>query len=140
MNLRFFRISSPPFSMANGTATTHKEPSKKNDEHHHSPHEAHIAEHKFCAGCGAKIHRQARACPKCGLPSYSGAEKNQTTAGLLALFLGGLGIHKFYLGKGGQGVLYILFCWTFIPAVIAFIEAIIYFTASPEKWQRIVQG
>ncbi len=35
-------------------------------------------------------------------------------------------MHKFYLNKPGQGVLYLLFCWTFIPAIAGFIEAIIY--------------
>lgn len=56
--------------------------------------------------------------------------KNKTTAAVLALFLGGIGIHKFYLGRGVQGFLYLIFCWTFIPALIAFIEAIILFTMS----------
>ena len=51
--------------------------------------------------------------------------KNKTTAVLLAFFLGGLGAHKFYLGQTGLGILYLLFCWTFIPAVVAFIEFII---------------
>lgn len=50
--------------------------------------------------------------------------KSKTTAALLALFLGGLGIHRFYLGKGITGVLYLLFCWTFIPAIFALIEAL----------------
>lgn len=44
---------------------------------------------------------------------------------VLAFFLGGIGIHKFYAGKIGTGILYILFCWTFIPGFIAFIEFII---------------
>lgn len=44
---------------------------------------------------------------------------------LLAFFLGGIGVHKFYAGKIGTGILYILFCWTFIPSIIAFIEFII---------------
>lgn len=50
-------------------------------------------------------------------------KKNPTTAVLLALFLGGLGAHKFYLGKTGAGIIYILFCWTTIPAWIALFEA-----------------
>ena len=52
--------------------------------------------------------------------------KDKTTAGVLALLLGGLGAHKFYLGRGLQGVLYLVFCWTFIPAIIALIEGIGY--------------
>jgi len=39
-------------------------------------------------------------------------------------------VHKFYLGRVGMGVVYLLFCWTFIPSIIAFIEAIILFTQS----------
>lgn len=54
---------------------------------------------------------------------YNNVKKNPTTAVLLALFLGGLGIHKFYLNNIGLGIVYLLFCWTYIPAIIAFIEA-----------------
>lgn len=44
---------------------------------------------------------------------------------LLAFFLGGIGIHKFYAGKTSSGILYLLFCWTLVPVVIAFVEFII---------------
>lgn len=43
---------------------------------------------------------------------------------ILAMLLGGLGAHKFYAGKPGQGILYLLFCWTYIPEIIGFIEGI----------------
>lgn len=44
---------------------------------------------------------------------------------LLAFFLGGLGIHNFYAGRTGLGILYLLFCWTLIPSFDAFVQAII---------------
>jgi TM2 domain-containing membrane protein YozV len=51
--------------------------------------------------------------------------KNKLVAALLALFVGGFGIHKFYLGRTGAGIVYLIFCWTLIPGMIAFIESII---------------
>ncbi|MBD2447614.1 NINE protein [Nostoc sp. FACHB-152] len=51
--------------------------------------------------------------------------KTKTTAILLCFFGGGIGIHKFYLGQNVAGILYLLFCWTLIPAIIAFVELFI---------------
>ncbi|MBD2772313.1 NINE protein [Iningainema tapete] len=48
--------------------------------------------------------------------------KSKTSAILICFFVGWLGIHKFYLGNNLAGVLYLLFCWTFIPSIIAFVE------------------
>jgi TM2 domain-containing membrane protein YozV len=58
--------------------------------------------------------------------------KNKVTAAILAFFLGGFGVHRFYLGQVGKGVLYLLFCWTPIPWIIAFIDSIV-FLATSEK-------
>jgi TM2 domain-containing membrane protein YozV len=60
--------------------------------------------------------------------------KSRAAAALLAIFLGGLGAHKFYLGKPLMGILYLLFCWTMIPAIIGLIEGIIYLTKSDEEF------
>jgi TM2 domain-containing membrane protein YozV len=48
--------------------------------------------------------------------------KDRTTAMLLCFFLGGIGIHKFYLGKKNDGIIYLVFCWTYIPAIVAIFE------------------
>ncbi len=61
---------------------------------------------------------------------------NKTTAALLALFLGGIGAHKFYLGSTGLGVVYLLFFWTGIPLIIGCIEGIIYLTMSNEEFKN----
>ncbi|MDI2112362.1 NINE protein [Commensalibacter sp. TBRC 10068] len=56
--------------------------------------------------------------------------QKRLAAALFAFFLGGLGIHKFYLGQVGLGILYLLFCWTGIPLIVGFIEGIIYISMS----------
>ena len=48
--------------------------------------------------------------------------RNKVTAALLALFLGSIGVHKFYLGQNFAGIMYLLFFWTGLPAIIAFFE------------------
>ena len=91
---------------------------------------------KFCKHCGGKIPASAVVCTLCGCqveelhnaaqPSivinnanqntnanYAGAvvmgnAKNKWVALLLCWFLGYLGAHKFYEGKTGRGVLYLL--------------------------------
>lgn len=69
--------------------------------------------------------------------------KNRIVAGLLAFFVGSFGIHKFYLGYNGAGII-MLICsllgwvllWipTAIVALIALIEAVIYFTRSDAQF------
>ncbi len=61
-----------------------------------------------------------------GQPQYVGGHVvNKIVYILLALFLGGIGGHKFYAGYVGSGILYLLFCWTCIPMFIALIEMIV---------------
>ncbi|WP_366185682.1 tellurite resistance TerB C-terminal domain-containing protein [Flavobacterium ovatum] len=60
--------------------------------------------------------------------------KNRRTASIFALFFGGIGIHRFYLGQTVKGVLSILFCWTYIPLLIGIIDSLIFITISDEKF------
>lgn len=69
-------------------------------------------------------------------PQVQSKGKSKLVAALLAFFVGWLGIHKFYLGKAGQGILYILFCWTYIPAIVAFIETIMFLIMSDAEFDR----
>lgn len=48
--------------------------------------------------------------------------KDKTIAFVLTFFLGGIGAHHYYMGKIGVGVLYSLFFWTCIPALISIVE------------------
>ncbi len=66
-------------------------------------------------------NRQGEASPTVVV---SGKVVNKTVYCVLALLLGGIGVHKFYAGKIGMGICYLLFCWTCIPAIIALVEGI----------------
>jgi TM2 domain-containing membrane protein YozV len=71
--------------------------------------------------------------------------KDKITAALLAFFLGGLGIHKFYLNRPGAGIAMLLISVfgfllvglpTLIICIIAFVEFIIYLTLSDEEFEK----
>lgn len=92
-----------------------------------------------CAECDAEVSSHAAACPRCGNPfRVLTAPKSRGTAILLALLLGGIGIHKFYLNKPGWGILYMMFCWTFVPAVVGFLEALVYLGNDEASFQKHV--
>jgi len=101
-----------------------------------------IPNHVFCRGCGQPGHQTAPSCPHCGAlqrgtsADDSSGEKSRTAAACLALILGGFGAHKFYLGEVGLGILYLMFSWTFIPAVIGLIEGIVFLTMSETRFSR----
>lgn len=92
----------------------------------------------YCRACGKEIHETAPMCPHCGAPQNQSATtssiKSQTVAGLWCAFLGGFGAHRFYLGRIVTGVLSILFFWTYIPALIAYVDLFIIAFSSSESW------
>jgi len=98
-----------------------------------------------CPECKKEISDRATSCPHCGCPIIdkqsipvipAPEQKSRGVATLLSLLLGGIGAHKFYVDKPGVGVLYLLFCWTFIPAIFGLIEAIQYGSMSNEVFQQ----
>lgn len=112
-----------------------------------SPNVEQVDTNKYqCPYCG-KTFSQEVAVPQQPQPAYqpqpqqpsaplNTSGKNKTTAAILAILLGGLGVHHFYLGHTGKGILYILFCWTYIPSIVGLIEGIIYLTQSDEEFAR----
>ena len=72
---------------------------------------------------------------------YDNIESKKIAAGLLAILLGGYGVHKFYLGYTGAGVIQLLV--TFITcglwAIIPLIEGIMYLTKSDEEFIETYQ-
>ena len=118
-----------------------------------------------CEHCGAGLEPTNSRCPKCGSalersvspmpqpaqsPQYAQppqphalaqeSSRNKVVAGILALLLGTLGAHKFYLGKIGWGIVYLLFCWTYIPTIVGIVEGISYLTMSDDAFERKYGG
>lgn len=65
----------------------------------------------YCPNCGQPTVPGAAACTNCGVGLYvapAGEQKSKLAAGLLGIFLGGLGIHNFYLGNNGKAVAQLL--------------------------------
>ena len=112
-----------------------------------------------CPECSKSISNQSTSCTSCGFPiakpapfnavppplpvrnsttivQVSNNRKSKGTAALLAFLLGGLGIHKFYLDQVFWGILYLLFCWTFIPAIISLFEVVILLLMDKSEFNR----
>ncbi len=87
---------------------------------------------KFCNNCGSPTEEVAQFCTNCGakLPKSilgDGTGKSKVLAGLLGIFLGGLGVHRFYLGYTGIGILQLIltFVTCGITSIWGFIEGIL---------------
>lgn len=102
--------------------------------------------HKLCPQCQNAATIDAALCVRCGhqfrtqLPIHRTqfvnvalpappqpyqSPRSRSIAAIWAFTLGGIGAHKFYLGEYGWGAVYLLFCWTFLPALISIIDAVV---------------
>ncbi len=93
----------------------------------------------YCADCESRFPRNLPAQPFPGdtqLGPFQWMRKSRTVSVGLALVLGGIGAHKFYLDKPGKGLLYLMFCWTGIPTFVGLIEAVKYIRMDEEEFQR----
>ena len=138
-----------------------------------------VGHRKFCRHCAATLSPEQVICTKCGAGISSGGmfqnvtskvrsigggtpgAKSKVAAGLLAILLGGLGVHKFYMGSWGWGSLYLANLFLFLPiasvlavitvgllsplvmlsgiiasvqGIVSLIEGIIYLTMSDENF------
>jgi TM2 domain-containing membrane protein YozV/type II secretory pathway pseudopilin PulG len=89
----------------------------------------------YCVKCGTVVRMGQVECPRCFTPVTEFSAKNKITAGLLAFFIGGSGLHRLYLGQW-WGCLYLLFWCTLIPSLVSIVEAIVFWTTPQQKWNR----
>jgi TM2 domain-containing membrane protein YozV len=86
------------------------------------------------------MSKEAPYCPSCAHPNalsvFDGRGKARIVAGLLAIFLGTFGIHRFYLNQAKMGLLYLVFFWTFVPTVVGIIEGLIYLLGTDEGFRE----
>ena len=81
----------------------------------------------FCSRCGKEIVDSPAFCPNCGanlVENVNVSPKSRLATSLLAWYLGWLGVHRFYLGKVGTGILMLLTfgglgIWTIIDFIVA---------------------
>lgn len=60
--------------------------------------------------------------------------KDYRVAAALAILLGWIGAHKFYVGKYTSGVVYAIFCWAWIPGILGIITGLKWLTKGQEKF------
>ncbi len=88
---------------------------------------------KYCNKCGAESNPNAAFCIKCGSRLSGKLMRSKIVAGVLGLLLGGLGVHRFYLGYVGIGIIQIIVTiitcgigalWGFIEGILILCDVI----------------
>lgn len=60
---------------------------------------------------------------------------SRATAVMLALFLGGLGAHWFYLSRPLRACTYLVFCWTLVPSVVSLFDVLCFAVNNDDTWR-----
>ena len=90
----------------------------------------------YCHNCGQPTVPGAAACTSCGvaLNNVTAGSKSKMTAGLLGIFLGGFGVHNFYLGYTGKAIAQIALTFCFgAGAIWGLVEGILILTGKIDK-------
>ncbi|WP_040214780.1 TM2 domain-containing protein [Clostridium polynesiense] len=89
----------------------------------------------FCHNCGNTTEGNAAICTNCGVELKKVGGKSKMVAGILGLLLGGLGVHRFYLGYMGIGILQLVltFVTCGISSIWGFIEGILILIGNFDK-------
>lgn len=92
----------------------------------------------YCRHCGKELDDSSRICLACGRLNKDGGRvgrKSKMAAGFLGVFLGGLGVHNFYLGYTGKAVaqIFVSMCTLGIGSLWGFIEGILIFAGSIDR-------
>ena len=82
----------------------------------------------YCSNCGAEINDKAVVCIKCGCAvnqpkTETAINQNWLITLLLCFFVGCLGVHRFYVGKTGTGIIQLITfggcgIWTLIDFIM----------------------
>jgi ribosomal protein L40E len=91
----------------------------------------------YCQNCGEPTDAEAIVCVKCGarLTSAGEGQKSKIVAGILGILVGGFGVHRFYLGFIGIGIVQIVVTLVTCGAgsLWGFIEGILILTGNFDK-------
>jgi len=94
------------------------------------------AGNSFCPLVVTSKVDEMRAAPviAAGTSVRNPANGKRLKAALMALFVGGFGIHLFYLKRYLRGTVYLLFCWTLVPSLVGLIEGMRYLAMTDQAF------
>lgn len=107
-----------------------------------------MADETLCKECGAVVTGKGDLCPDCAIQQVllsngrrpdrtASRQKDRIAAALLAFFVGGIGVHRFYLDEVATGFVYLVFCWTLIPAILGIIEAVVFWRMNDARFHEL---